>query len=173
MVPRSGIPVEYSDRQTLAFEGRGAAAGIMLDSLLGGTGVAIGIAIDEGIAKDIANNIQSAEPDYSFKQHFEFGLNQAQAKYAAAFRDLTGVVIQRFGFHTLTGDGDKVSAWMSVDFKCKVGNRKVEFPGALTSVDSLEFDAVKSQPDATLKLLDQAIQQLISSWIESGACKPG
>ena len=59
-------PIEFKDRQTLVFTGKGAAAGIMLDSVMGGVGVAIGIAIDEGIAKDIAKSIYEINPDYDF-----------------------------------------------------------------------------------------------------------
>ncbi len=47
------VDVSFGARETLYFTGRGAAAGIMMDAYLGGAGVAIGIAIDEGIAKDM------------------------------------------------------------------------------------------------------------------------
>jgi hypothetical protein len=60
------VQVSYSDRETLAFTGKGAGAGIMLDSLLGGTGVAIGIAIDEGIAKQIRENIEQSYSSYNY-----------------------------------------------------------------------------------------------------------
>jgi hypothetical protein len=35
------LEIQYNDRQTLAFTGKGAAAGIMLDSILGRAGIAI------------------------------------------------------------------------------------------------------------------------------------
>jgi hypothetical protein len=57
--------VIFADRITLAFTGKGAAAGMMMDAYLGGAGVAIGIAIDDGIAKNIAENITNSYPDFN------------------------------------------------------------------------------------------------------------
>jgi len=51
--------IDHGDRSTLAFSGKGAAAGTMMDAYMGGAGVAIGIAIDEGIAKDITANLSN------------------------------------------------------------------------------------------------------------------
>lgn len=56
--PQSLWQVKTGERSHLAFSGKGAAAGIMIDTYTGGMGAAIGIAIDEGIAKNIAENIQ-------------------------------------------------------------------------------------------------------------------
>jgi hypothetical protein len=43
----------------IRFEGKGAAAGVMMSSSMGPMGVAIGAAIDEGIAKDIRGALDS------------------------------------------------------------------------------------------------------------------
>ena len=51
--------IVYGDKSTLSFSGKGAAAGMMMDAYMGGAGVAIGIAIDEGIAKDILQIFQA------------------------------------------------------------------------------------------------------------------
>lgn len=49
--------------ETLAvrFEGKGAAAGVMMSSSMGPMGVAIGVAIDEGIAKDIRGALDGVD----------------------------------------------------------------------------------------------------------------
>lgn len=170
MVPRRAIPVEYSDRQTLAFEGRGAAAGIMLDSLLGGTGVAIGIAIDEGIAKDIATNIQAKYPDYSFEREFGKVLSSSRRSNLKLFTGLTQVIINRYGFHTFAGDGDKVNAWVAVDFICNNQSIVGEFPGEDKNPDAIDFTAIKIQADQTVALLNKASENLIDQWLANGGC---
>lgn len=45
--------VKLVDLPLIHFEGKGAAAGVMMSSSMGPMGIAIGVAIDEGIAKDI------------------------------------------------------------------------------------------------------------------------
>lgn len=47
------IPVDVKKLDRIYFTGRGAGAGVMLTSTMGPMGIAIGVAIDEGIGKDI------------------------------------------------------------------------------------------------------------------------
>lgn len=48
-----GYQVSLGESPIIRFEGKGAAAGMMMSSSMGSMGIAIGVAIDEGIAKDI------------------------------------------------------------------------------------------------------------------------
>ncbi len=54
------IAVEFAEPNRTRFSGKGAGAGMMLSSSMGAAGVAIGIAIDEGIGKDIHATAKAA-----------------------------------------------------------------------------------------------------------------
>lgn len=49
------VSVTLPEDSRMHFSGKGAGAGMMLMSSMGAMGIAIGVAIDEGIAKDIGN----------------------------------------------------------------------------------------------------------------------
>lgn len=49
--------VDVPESALIRFEGKGAAAGVMMSSGMGPMGIAIGIAIDEGIAKDLRSSL--------------------------------------------------------------------------------------------------------------------
>lgn len=54
------ISVFISSATVLSYSGKGAGAGMALMATVGPVGAAIGVAIDEGIAKDIRQNIKNA-----------------------------------------------------------------------------------------------------------------
>lgn len=62
--PTSDVNVTHciasNSELNIAFEGRGAGAGMMLSSTMGPMGIAIGFAIDEGIKKDINKAFNAA-----------------------------------------------------------------------------------------------------------------
>ncbi len=51
--------IMLAEPHVIRFEGKGAAAGVMMSSSMGPMGIAIGVAIDEGIAKDIRGALDS------------------------------------------------------------------------------------------------------------------
>jgi len=62
--PSSKVIVAYEGNPVLHFEGKGSAAGIMLMGAMGPAGIAIGVAIDVGIAKDIAKAYKQSRSDF-------------------------------------------------------------------------------------------------------------
>ncbi|MBB1422062.1 hypothetical protein H5200_09045 [Pseudoalteromonas sp. SG43-7] len=61
------IPIEVNISQEVTFSGKGAGAGIALMSAMGPSGLAIGLAIDVGIAKEIKKNITHQQLESSIK----------------------------------------------------------------------------------------------------------
>lgn len=53
--------VKVPESTLIRFEGKGAAAGVMMSSSMGPMGIAIGAAIDEGIAKDIRSALDHVD----------------------------------------------------------------------------------------------------------------
>ena len=153
------IPVEFGDRQTLFFTGKGAAAGIMMDSLLGGTGVAIGIAIDEGIAKDIAAAIQKANPEFDIRKLVQEQL--AIASDEVATKNWQGLVIEKYGFKVV--DGDFVSPVLELTVKCKGGAEKIYFERSPANSNKAELELIKKDGKIGLNLLQQTVEETMQS----------
>lgn|GEM_PF-2853016 len=61
------VTVVIDPNASLTFEGKGAGAGIMLMSTMGPAGIAIGVAIDVGIGKDIAKAYTNAQGQFDVK----------------------------------------------------------------------------------------------------------
>lgn len=167
--PRATWQVKTGDRTSLAFSGKGSAAGMMMDAYMGGMGVAIGIAIDEGIAKDIAANIKIYAPDFNIVSMVESQLVKKSPRVSLFHRNkgFTQVIVQTYGFHTFPGDGDKVTPWLKVHF---IGNGKdilIDYPADFTSPQLAELNDVKTNPKLAYELLDNAVVEVISRWHEN------
>lgn len=171
------VEIKFSDRQTLAFTGKGAAAGIMLDSVMGGVGVAIGIAIDEGIAKDIAKSIYAVNPDYDFLQVVDRELYKSTKIEASQKRFLTRVIVNRYGYRSFSVADSKsiedgVSPWLSVAFECSGLVKEINYPEEFQNPLVSELSAVKTQGDLAAGQLSDAFGQVIDRWVDSGSCDP-
>lgn len=115
------VSVDGQDR--IRFSGKGAGAGMMLMSSMGPAGIAIGVAIDEGIGKDIHT---------AFSTHGQFSTiveSETQAWLAEVCSQQTKrqtslcnessvltITIHRYGFHTTSGDNDPVVAELDISF---------------------------------------------------------
>lgn len=167
--PHAVWQVKMADRTALAFSGKGAAAGIMMDAYISGSGIAIGIAIDQGIAKTIAENIQKKSPDFSFTSLVDKQL----AKHSSRSRKLVcsegalQVVVDTYGFHTFAGSGDDVTAWLKMHFICNGKDTLINYPADFPAPKLAELNAVKTNPDVAYGLLHDAVAELVQVWDES------
>lgn len=110
------------DSDRTHFSGKGAGAGMMLSSSMGPMGIAIGIAIDEGIAKDIHETAQKA--GLNFGKLFRESITQQalQHKMGLDFSSDKGSVdyviwIEEYGFISQPGEDDPVSARIHLKIK--------------------------------------------------------
>lgn len=169
------IGVQYDDRQTLAFTGKGLAAGIMLDSVLGGAGIAIGIAIDEGIAKDIAKSIYTSNPEHDFLVDVKRGIQQSKEITIKDKRLLTKVVVIRHGFRTTSGEKaleykDAVSPWISLSFNCTGSTIAINYPEDIGQPVISELQDIKVNGQLAADQLKIAVGQTIDHWLALGGC---
>lgn len=169
----SGISerVVYGDRSTLAFSGKGAAAGMMMDAYMGGAGVAIGIAIDEGIAKDIATNISSRPDGFDMialaQKELLTNIKSKNSKTNRQQISATKITIEKFGFHSAKGEGDKVSAWLKIRFSNQDGDVIVSYPDDFTSPAVIEFNDAKKNPELAFNTLKDATDLILDKWIST------
>lgn len=152
------IPVEFGDRQTLYFTGKGIVAGIMMDSLLGGAGIAIGIAIDEGIAKDIFAAIQKANPEFDIRKHIESLLVSNRGR--ATTKNWQKLTVDRYGFQVV--DGDFVVPVLEFTVSC-TNATKVPFNLEKDSISAYKVDlaTIKNNGKAAQRLLHQGVAQIL------------
>lgn len=97
------VTVATEDDQRIRFSGKGAGAGIALSSSMGPAGIAIGVAIDEGIAKDIGRALATREFDIAASVKTAFTALPLQF-------DLVNIRIVRYGFVTQPSDKDLADA---------------------------------------------------------------
>lgn len=139
----------------LSFEGRGAGAGMMLMSSMGPAGIAIGVAIDVGIAKDIekAVNITSVTFEQLLQRQLGMGCTKFDSKLSN--NHLKTVTIEKYGFKVAKGDSESVVAWFSLalnDNAEATVNYPADFEQLDTALPSIPFNVVKSDGEAAVQL---------------------
>lgn len=145
------VTVTFQDKESLSFTGRGSAAGVMMDSLMPG-GIAIGIAIDEGIAKDIARNIQNHYPQFNFLE---------LVKVRVRNKNIETVSIKTWGFKS-TADQGLVSAWMILDITTAVQRKQIIYPDDFSDIKTWDFDKVKQDSSVAVELLTGAVDHVFN-----------
>lgn len=116
--PAAFNPVIKKNSDKLYFSGRGASAGVMLMSALGPAGIAVGMSIDVGIAKDISKTAKDGGVV------IEAIVRESLRKQAAnhpILNDAT-VVIERYGFLAQNG-GDKIVAQLHLRVSTSSGSQ--------------------------------------------------
>lgn len=154
------VGIVFGERESLYFTGRGSAAGVMMDSLLAGTGVAIGIAIDEGIAKDIAAAIFAHNPEFSMISLVAEELHKSENK-GLDFGDLHLININKYGFQAAANDA--VVPLIEFQLKCSSGAfYDVKFTPD-HEFQTIAFDQAKVNGQLVQKQLRSAVERLFAS----------
>lgn len=152
-----------SDPDRIRFSGKGAGAGMMLMSSMGATGIAIGIAIDEGIGQKIAatatlNNIdyiKFIESNFLNKLH-KYNL-QSPAPVISAKLD-----IKRYGFILSRGENDPVTSEYIIRYQLGDNQwQSFHFPK-----DLKEDIDLSTKPLEEIKIDGQAINDLINDGLQ-------
>ena len=161
--------ITYGERSTLNFTGKGAAAGMMMDAYMGGAGVAIGIAIDEGIAKDIAANLASRPGGFDMLalmgQELKSTAKITNKKRKQIFS--TRIIVETYGFRSAKGDGDKVSAWFKIRFSDQGSDVVLNYPDDFASPAVIEFNDAKKNPELAFNTLKSATDLVLAKWIST------
>lgn len=126
-------PIVIENNSRLTFSGKGAGAGMMLSASMGAMGVALGIAIDEGIAKDIAATAQNGGV------HVEAVLQQQLAQANISLPADTVITIDRYGFIILPGDGEQTAAQLHITLTSP-GNQQaqeIRFPEGFAKAEAI------------------------------------
>lgn len=161
---QTNITVNWSEPDRLRFSGKGSGAGMMLMSSMGPAGIAVGVAIDEGIGKEIEGSIMAH--GYDVKAAFNSTLEAALIDCRCNPKIKT-LSVNRFGFKTFGSADfpDPISPEMQLlvtflDGSTRTYRYPEDFPGsvALLPLEEAKVDGRKSS-----EALDRAISTTLAS----------
>lgn len=158
--------IKLPEPNRIEFQGKGAGAGIALMSSMGPMGIAIGAAIDEGIAKDIREaaaqagfNIQSSiETSVTevLGDSYQLSFEQDQALYPR-------VEIKRYGFDSSGGGAEDLThAKLRLVFMPSANESEtLNYPADLNSEGEMKvpLSVLKKDGHQTLLLMENALGQ--------------
>jgi len=153
-VENTPVEIHYNSPDRISFQGKGAGAGIALMSSMGPVGIAIGVAIDEGIAKDIRETAKAGDIDFKT-------LLKDSVATMDTLKDADRIDVKRYGFVIKNGSKDYVAAEVRVtvikgDVTSDVTLSSWSKQVALK--DWVTLDDVKTQPEAIEKLFVMALK---------------
>lgn len=156
------LSVHWQEPQKLYFQGKGAGAGMALMSTMGPMGMAIGVAIDEGISKDIAKaqtatgkTLQSIIEERWSDHHIEWvasnEVNNAE------------VLINKIGFELVRGGKDDATG-VKIELTLDRGNgqQTILYPSDFPDhkPNSYPLEVLKKNGKASNRLLREAFSQI-------------
>jgi hypothetical protein len=153
-VEKTPVEIHYTSPDRISFQGKGAGAGIALMSSMGPVGIAIGVAIDEGIAKDIRDTANAGDVDFK-------ALLKDSVATMDTLKDADRIDIKRYGFVMKNGSKDYVAA----EVRVTVIKGDITSDVTLSSwfnqevlKDWVTLDDVKTKPEAIEKLFVMALK---------------
>ncbi len=147
-VPHVSVSVEEPDR--VRFQGKGAGAGMMLMSSMGAMGIAIGVAIDEGIGKEIDTSARAA--GFNIKTIIQTSVSDTMLR--------SPITVERYGFVTRSGKNDPVAAQLHISTMTKDGVKVlVKYPEEFedAEIQTYPLDEVKSDGSLCLKAFERVV----------------
>jgi hypothetical protein len=153
-VEKTPVEIFYNSPDRISFQGKGAGAGIALMSSMGPVGIAIGVAIDEGIAKDIRDTAKAGDVDFKT-------LLKDSVATMDTLKDADRIDVKRYGFVIKNGSKDYVAA----EVRVTVTKGDITNDVTLSSWSNQEalknwvtLDDVKTKPEAIEKLFVMALK---------------
>lgn len=168
------IAVQMPDPNRIRFSGKGAGAGMMLSSSMGPMGIAIGVAIDEGIAKDIQKRFNSGgrifddllrtemQKRWPAEKILVIGKQDTTDDTPAVYRH---IVINHYGFKLVPDGEDLVVPYIDGTVMCRSGSSE---PTVLPKFDnalgmSAALAQVKADNDLSYELFEQYLSLMLKA----------
>jgi len=151
---QDSVEITYRSPDRISFQGKGAGAGMALMSTMGPVGIALGVAIDEGIAKDIRSNAESSGID--FKSIFKQTVKQSDQ-----FKQAESIEVKQYGFVIKNGSKDYVAAEIHI-LVTQGGDVEQRKLSSWSEQQDLErwvtLDELKTDPDVIKELFLMALK---------------
>ena len=157
------VAVKYPQSDKLDFTGRGSAAAMMMSGSMGAMGIAIGVAIDEGLAKDLTASAKAG--GFNAEQSFAKALGLADYRAVETDEPENALIIEKLGFRA---KGDLIAPWVELNFSRGVATilcRYQEFAGEDVLV--AELGELKTDGAKAATLMDAAIELTVSQCLSA------
>ena len=141
----------------IQFTGKGSGAGMMLSGTMGPMGIAIGIAIDEGISNEINRSANKA--GFDIQQLVKENFIQTQAKTYPP-KSIINIHIKQYGFTLKPGQDDPVLPEWVIDLSVDQGSTlSIHYPKDFTdqNLPTAPLEQIKNDGKTSIKLYQQAL----------------
>jgi hypothetical protein len=159
--------IDLDEPPIIRFEGKGAAAGMMMSSNMGSMGIAIGVAIDEGIAKEIGTalvrvNCKVGEVVESSFQTVSLKHGMTVARAPSGNADVV-IGIDRIGFKVQPSERDLTFSEVSLRINLK---GKVKELTSLhgQGLQGIPLQEIRRDGNEACELLREAVTALLDEW---------
>ncbi len=163
------LDIQFQEPKRFSYRGKGAGAGMALMSSMGSMGVAIGVAIDVGIGRDIEEPAIAAgfNIDEMLSNHFIANKN-GQFKLAspgAETPDLS-ILVKKYGFMNMGGENDQTAVELVLEVsKANCETVTINYPDDYKkntgqSIASQPLKTLKSDGRASKALFEPAIKYI-------------
>ncbi len=165
------VNIKVADPDRIRFSGKGAGAGMMMAGAMGPMGIAIGVAIDEGIGKDIDETARRGNVDIRKLLVDAVNTQLGKSGFPVAGREVAviDVVVERYGFITAPGEGDLVQAQLHIRFQLNDDNGKmktIRLPEDFRNNDivfaTYPLDDIKTDAEKIRRALAEASEFLVA-----------
>jgi len=171
-VDQASVSISIENQDRILFSGKGAGAGMMMSASMGAMGIAIGVAIDEGIAKEVHESFVSLGNDFSemIKTETNFWLanvcNANQATSEAICQPNLNLIIKvyRYGFVTTSGDNDPVKPELDIGFVLNTGEEHCLNLKSVEEASKAPLEIVKKDGKVTSELLTKSYQLILENY---------
>jgi len=172
---QESIKISFTEPNRISFQGKGAGAGMALMGAMGPMGIALGVAIDEGIAKDLRES--AFKGGFDIHQSVSDAITEvSQGNWIASFdpnvvTDLE-LRIKKYGFKTTGGEDDATSADVVIEF-VQSGDviREIHYPNDFEEkndlVNTYPLDVLKSDGEKASTLITEALNIMLDDFYNS------
>ncbi len=170
------IVVSDNTNGKIEFSGKGSAAGPMLMTSLGPSGIAVGIAIDVGIGKEIKAAMDRSNPNWfaglstRFKNELPQICSGAENTNALCSEETLLVSIREIGFKTTGGKDDPTHPFLSFTLESE-GNREVQRYVLETPELTKPLETLKSNGNLAIKMLMSLIEMQLPELVNKAAAE--
>lgn len=165
--PDKTLHVNWQDPQKFYFQGKGAGAGMALMSTMGAMGMAIGVAIDDGISKEISKTQQTSGKTIEDLLYEVTTTSNVHIKWQnTKSNSLPSLTIERIEFNIVRGDNDATGVKIKALYTDKDSNQKqLNYPKDIPDyiAPSFPLEQLKTNNKLANELLIEGFKQLFSS----------
>lgn len=166
------LAVEYPTKERLEFTGRGSAAAMMMSGSMGAMGIAIGVAIDEGISKDlhksamvggfdqqaIITNVLGAR-GYQVVEGDDDISSLSTRRPSIKHLTIKRLSIKHLGFRSA---GDLIAPWVEVVFTQEGQEHSLSYKElAGDSVQAADLNVLREDSAKAAGMIAQALEQVL------------